>query len=125
MTVTLATAARNAAADAVVDLLDAGATSGKLIIKNAGGTKLAELVMDKPAFGAATAGVATASTISDDASADATGTAATFEAQDSDGNVVYTGSVGTSGEALNLNTTAIVAGTKVSITALTYTQPAS
>jgi hypothetical protein len=38
------------------------------------------------------------------------------------GNVIFDGTVGTSSADLNLNTTSIVIGAAVSVTALTYTQ---
>lgn len=126
MAVTLTTSARNAACDAVVDLADAGAGAAHLKIYTTGlGTLLANLTMSDPAFGAAAAGVATASAISDDTSADNSGTAAAFKIEDSNTAEVLRGSVGTSGQDINLNTTAITAGDTVSITSLTVTMPAS
>jgi hypothetical protein len=122
-TLTLSTVAKNAAVDAVVDLLDAGSPPGNLVIKNTGGTILASLALANPAFGASSGGIATAGTISDDLSADATGTAATFELRNAAGTVVITGTCGLTGEALNLNTLSIVTGTKVSVSSLTVTLP--
>lgn len=126
-------AAASAAADAVVDLVDAGAGAGKLRIYD--GTQaatadtaigaqvlLAELTMSDPAFGAASNGVATASAITADSSANATGTASWFRVVDSNNNAVFDGTVGTSGADLNLNTVSIVSGAEVSVTAFTYTQ---
>jgi len=125
--VTLSTAALNAAVNAIVDLADAGSGAGVLTIMESDDTVLAELTMDDPAFGASDAGVATASTITKDDAANATGTAAKFKIEDSDANLIYSGSVGItgSGEALELNTTAIVASSDVEITALTLTLPNS
>ena len=66
---------------------------------------------------------ATANSITDDSSADATGTAAWFRVLKSDGTtIVFDGSVGTSGCDLNLATTAIVAGADLAVTSLTITQ---
>lgn len=122
---TLSTAAKNAAIDAVVDLLDAGAAdaNGDIKIYDSTPTLLATLQCSNPAFGAAAAGVATAAAITG-AAAVATGTAATFEACDRDNTVVFEGTVGESGsgEACILNTVNIVSGEDVSITAFTYTQ---
>ena len=115
-------AARNAAANAVVDLLDVNAP-GKLVIMEADDTVLSEHALSNPAFGAAAAGVATAGAIGDDASANATGTAALFKCEDGNALEVFRGSVGVSGEALNLNSLSIVAGTTVSVSSLTYTAP--
>lgn len=128
MALTLATAVRNAAADAVVDLIDAGSTdaTGDLgIYTTAFGTLLALPLFANPAFGAAASGVATANAITDDSSADATGTAAVLRIRDRDNTNLIDGSVGTSGEDLNLNTTSITTGDVVSITSATITMPAS
>lgn len=126
MAITIPTASRNAACNAVVDLSDAGAGAAHLKIYTTGlVTLLADLTMSDPAFGAAATGVATASAISDDTSADNTGTAAEFKIEDSDAAEILRGSVGTSGQDINLNTTAITAGDTVSITSLTVTMPAS
>lgn len=134
--VQLPNASRSAAADAVVDRLDAGAAAGYLRIYD--GTQavnantavgaqvlLAELRFSDPAFGAASNGVATANAITADASANATGTATWFRALDSDSNVVFDGSVGTASADLILNATAIQSGAEVSVTAMTYTHPAA
>lgn len=65
---------------------------------------------------------ATANTITDDSSADATGTAAWFRVLKSDGTtVVFDGSVGTSGCDLNLASTSIVSGEDISVTSFTIT----
>lgn len=128
MAVTLTTGARNAACDAIVDLCDAGAGAAHLkIYTTALGTLLANLTMSDPAFGAAATGVATASTISDDTSADATGTAAEFTIEDSDTNEVFRGSVTVTGGGgdIELNTVSITSGDTVSISAFTVTVPAS
>lgn len=119
---TRSTAARNAAVDAVVDLIDVN-TPGKLVIMTAADAVLSEHAMSAAAFGAAANGIATAGAIGDDTSANATGTAALFKCEDGNALEVFRGSVGLSGEALNLNSLSIVAGTTVSVSALTYTVP--
>ncbi|HUX58634.1 MAG TPA: hypothetical protein VMV77_16810 [Bacteroidales bacterium] len=119
---TRSAAARNAAANAVVDLLDVNAP-GKLIIMTAADVVLSEHALSNPAFGAAAAGVATAGAIGDDTAANATGTAALYKVEDGNALEVWRGSVGLTGEALNLNSLSIVAGTTVSVSALTYTAP--
>ena len=125
MAVTITTGTRNAACDAVVDLVDVSAPGALKIYTTGLGTLLAILDMGNPAFGAAAAGVATANAISDDTSADNTGTAAEFKLEDGAASEVLRGSVGTVGEDINLNTTSITAGDTVSISALTVTMPAS
>jgi len=126
MAVTLTTAARNAAANAIVDLIDVGSTdaNGDLVIMTSGDAEVATLAMTNPAFGAAATGVATAAAISDDTNATG-GTAALFKFQDRDNTEVFRGSVGTSGEDLNLSSVVIGAGDTVSISSFTATMPAS
>lgn len=83
---------------------------------------LAELRFGNPAFSAAVAGVAAANAVTQDSSADATGTAAWFRALKSDGTTpVYDGTVGTSGADCNINSPAIQAGAAVSVTSMNYT----
>lgn len=69
MAVTHPTAVRNAIADLVVDGIDAGAAAGTLEFQTAGSVEVATLTFSDPAFGAAAAGVATASAITSDSSA--------------------------------------------------------
>lgn len=126
MTVTLTTTARNAACDAIVDLIEVGSTdaNGDLVIRTAGDVEVATLAFSNPAFGNSATGVATASAISDDTNATG-GTAANFIFQDRDNTEVLEGSVGTSGEDLNLSSVSIGAGDTVSVTSFTVTMPAS
>lgn len=121
---TLSTAARNAACDAIVDLCDAGAGAGKLVIRTSGDVEVATLTLSDPAFGAAATGVATASAITSDASATG-GTAAKFTLEDDSANAIITGTVGTSGAELNLSSTTIGAGATVAVSSFTVTVPAS
>jgi hypothetical protein len=83
---------------------------------------LAELTFGATAFGAASGGVATANAITQDSSANATGTATWMRVLQSNGTtVLFDGSVGTSGCNLNLNSTAIAAGAAVQVTSFTFT----
>lgn len=128
---------RNAACNGLVDLLDAGTGPGTIQIRtgtqpatpndSATGTLLGTLTLSDPAFGNASAGVATASAITGDSSADSTGTAGWFRALDSDGNAVIDGSCGTSGSGADmiLSSTSIVAGGTINISTWTVTAPAS
>jgi hypothetical protein len=89
-----------------------------------GNTLLAELTINATAFGAPASGVLTANAITQDSSADATGTATFARVFQSDGTTVEGDlNVGTSGSDLNLNTVSIIIGGPVSITSLTLTQP--
>jgi hypothetical protein len=122
-----------AALDSLVDRVDVSAP-GKIRIYSgtppadadaslSGNTLLAELAMSNPAFGAAAdsspGATATASAISNDASADATGTATFFRILDGANAVVAQGSVTATGGGGNmeLNTVSIVAAAIVSISA--------
>lgn len=140
MAIKISNAAAIAACDAIVDKVDDGSGAGTLVIYD--GTRpadpdtavtsqnvLAELTFSDPAFGAAAddapGGKATASSITADSSADATGTATWFRVFDSDDNALWDGDVGTSGSDLNLSSTSITSGDTVSITSLTFEMPES
>ena len=112
-----------ALADTVVDLLDAGVGAGVLVFQTSGDVEVATLTFTDPAFGNAASGVATANSITDDTSATG-GTTDRFDAEDSANNDVFYGSVGTSGQDINLSSVAIGAGDTVSVTSLTYAAPA-
>jgi len=135
MAIHLSTAAQNAAANAVVDLIDGG-SAGTLKIYSGSqaananttpaGTLLATVAWANPAFGNASSGVATAT---DPASvnASATGTAGCFLVEDSTGANVFDGTVTATGGGgdLTLSTTSLVSGSPVDITSFTVTMPAS
>ncbi len=121
----LTSAARNAALDPVLALINVGGAGTIKIYTSAFGTLLATLTFSATSFGAASAGVATANTITDDSSADATGTAAVFRVASGAGTTIFEGTVGTSGADINFTTVAFVTGAVISITALTMTMPAS
>jgi hypothetical protein len=137
----ISAAAAIAACNGIVDLIDGGTPPGLLRIYD--GSKpadpdvavgaqvlLAELTLSNPAFGGAVdaspGGRATASTITDDSSANATGTAAWFRVVQGGGNTgVIDGDVSATGGGgdLQLNSTAIQSGAQVSITSWTFTVP--
>lgn len=126
-------AAASAMCDALVDRIDAG---GAGTLKIYDGTRaatadtavgaqvlLATLTFSATAFGAASNGVATANAITQDSSADATSTATWFRIASGGGTTQMDGNVGTSAADLILNTTSIVSGAAVSISAGTVTVP--
>ncbi len=115
---------RNALANAVVDLIDAGASAGTLVFQTSGNTEVATLMFSDPAFGDAANGTATAAAIASDTSATG-GTIAKARAYDSDNNEVFACSVSTVGGGgdIELNNVVVVAGQEVSITSLTYSAP--
>lgn len=129
MAIAYSTTLRNSRLDAVDDAVNAGAGAGLLRIYDgarpatggAATTLLAELTFSDPAFSAASGGTLTASAITDDTSANATGTATWFRVVDSNATFVMDGDVGTSGSDLNLNTTSIQAGGTVEVTSFVLT----
>lgn len=136
MATRIPTAIQDAVANAVVDALDAGTGPGVIRIYTGAqpasantapsGTLLGTLTLSDPAFGSSSSGTATASAITGDTSADATGTAGWFRALDSDDNTVIDGSVTATGGGgdLQLDSVSIVAGGTINITAWTVTAPA-
>lgn len=130
MALAYATTLRNSRLDAINTAANAGAGAALLRIYDgtrpaSGGaatTLLAELTFTDPAFGAAGSGIITASAITQDASANATGTATWFRVVDSSATFVMDGNVGTSGSDLNMTTTSIVATQPVSCSSFVITE---
>lgn len=121
----------DAAVEAQTDLLDGGTIevrtgSAPALASDAdSGTLLAVCTFGTPAFAAPVDGVATANSITGDASANNSGTAGHFRFKQSGGTVVVQGSVtgiGGGGE-MQLSSTSIVAGIPFNISSCTYTQP--
>lgn len=131
MAITLSTAARNAACNAVVDLIDAGSGAGNLKLYNSGETDLlCEITLNDPAFGDAAAGVATldaGSGLSGTGESGVSANAVVGKFCDSDDNVVLEVDVGAtgSGAVIELDSVTIVDGATVTITSGTFTMPAS
>lgn len=121
---TLSTAGRNAACNAVVDLLDAGSGPGKLVFRTSGDVAVASLTFSDPAFGNASTGVATASAITPDTNA-AGGTITKATLQDSDANTVLTVTANTTTGEIVLTSATIAATETVACSSLTVTMPAS
>lgn len=88
-----------------------------------GNTLLAELVASAIMWGVSSNGVLTLASVTDDSSANATGTAtfARIETQSSGGVTVFDCDVGTTGTTIILNSVSIVSGGTVSITSGTMT----
>ena len=122
---TLETAARNAACDAIVDLIDGGAGAGTLVFETSGDVEVATLTFQDPAFGAAAAGVATrAGSITDDTNATG-GVVAQASFYDSNSAKILEATVATSGADINLSSLTVGAGDTVSVSTLTVTMPAT
>jgi hypothetical protein len=134
----LSDAAAKAGCDAVAALANSGSlkiyagtqpTDANTAISSQ--TLLATLTMGSTAFAASAAAgttparkaTAIANSITDDTSADASGTATWFRLLKSDNSVIMDGSVGTSGCDLNLASVNVVAGEDIAITSFTLSQP--
>lgn len=115
-------AVRNAACDAVVDLLD----DGQVLFENAASTALANCVFGSPAFGAASGGTATANAVTDDTAAVA-GTVDRVVLRNSASTDQITGCTVSEGAGLdfNLSSTVFGSGDTVSVTGITITMPAT
>lgn len=125
MTLTHSTTAKNAATDAVVDLLD-GAGS-KLVFRVGGtlgspGTAAATLTFSTPAFGASSSGTATANSITSDTNATGNASAVSKASLETSGGTIHIYcDVAASGSDINLtNGLTINAGDTVSCSSLTY-----
>jgi hypothetical protein len=131
----VAVAARNAMLDALVARMNLGSGPATLKIYSGtqpangdaaeAGTLLGTLTFSDPAAPAASSGVITFSSITEDSSADAAATATWARIEDSDGNNVFDGDVGESGNMIVLNTAVIAAGGPIRITSFTITMPSS
>ena len=123
---------RNSMLNAIRDAIDTGATGGFIRIysgtrpatSGAETTILAELICSKPSAPNASAGVLTFSAITQDTSANNTGTASWFRVLTSGGTPIFDGlttaTTGTTGD-LNLNSLGISTGIAVQISSFTIT----
>lgn len=131
MAIGLATSLRTNRVTQILNAMDAGAGAAKIRIYNGtrpatGGTAttlLAELTCSDPS-GTVTNGVFTLSAITQDSSADATGTATWFRIVDSTGAFVLDGSVSAIGGGgdLQLGTTSIIATAPVLVASFVATE---
>ena len=125
MAVTHPAAVRTGMADYVVDQLDINTPPGKVVMLTAASAVVATLTLANPAFGAASAGVATANTIAADTNA-VGGTIAKAELRQGNATPIILCSVTATGSGgdIQLNSVVISAGQQVSLTSLTYAAPA-
>lgn len=126
MTLAHSTTARDAATNAVVDLLDAAGS--QLVFRVGGtlgspGTASATLTMATPAFGASSSGTATAGAIATNTNVTGNASAVSkFSLQTSGGTIHVYGDVAASGSDINLtNGLTLASGDTVSCSSLTYT----
>jgi len=124
-TIILETATRNAACDAIVDLIDV-TSAGTLKFETAGDVEVATLTFAATAFGAAAAGVATAAAIGSDTSATG-GTIAQASFYSGTPTKVLECDVTATGGGGSIEISSLVvgAGDTVSCSSLTVTVPAS
>lgn len=130
----LSTASRNAACDAIVDLLDVGGNSTIQIRTGAqptnvadaaAGTLLGTLTPAATAFGSASTGVATAAAIASDTSADASGTAGYARILNGGGTINSDADCAQGSGTFNFDNNVIVAGGVIAISSMTVTVPIS
>lgn len=91
----------------------------------ASGTLLATFTLGSPGFDSAASGTIDLLDVPLTVAAVATGTAGWFRMATSGGSTILDGSVGTSGNQINLNTTAVTSGVNVTITSGSITFPTS
>ena len=121
----LTTAARNAAANAVVDLVDGGTgTSGDLAILD-GTSVLCAVDLGTVAFGNAATGVASMAATSPTATVTAAGTPDGFQLRNKADTVVASGDAGTASVSLVLTAATLATLDVVTLTSASVTCPAS
>lgn len=126
---TINTNARNAANDAVGNLLDGGSTnaSGARVLQTSGAVEVATLVASDPFYGASASGVKDTNAMTSDTNATG-GTVAQYSDQDRDRTEIMHGTVTASGGGgeLIMSSLSVGAGDTVEQTsASTMTMPAS
>lgn len=129
MPVTLTTAARNAACDAIVDLLDGGSgdATGDIAFSTSAPATLAVCNLAATAFGSASSGVATAGTIAQGTVSGSSNpsTIALALFRNKANTEIFRCAVGTSGSDINLSSVSVNDSDTIDVTSLTFTVPAS
>ena len=121
MSVTHHANTRNAIADAVLAEIDTGAGNATIELRDAGNTEVSTLTFSDPA-GTVGGAILTFTPPANDTSATG-GTVTKFAIISPALTECVYGSVGLSGEDINMSAVVITAGWTVSITVLTYTAP--
>lgn len=126
MAVTLTTAARNAACDAIVDLLDTGSTdpTGDIAFSTSAPATLCTNNLANPAFGSSSVGVATAGTIAQGTVATG-GTIALALFRNRANTEEFRCAVAQSASDINLTSVIVNIGDTIDVSSLTYTVPAT
>ena len=123
----LTTAARNAACNAVVDLVDVGSGTASITMFDASYVyDLVTINLPNPSFGASSAGVATASTLPLTGTGITAGTLAVYIVYDRSNAQMWGGTIGIAGSGADMivDSVSIAVGQVISITSWTHTQPA-
>ena len=130
----IGTSARNAACDAIVDLIDVGGAGTCKVFTGSPPTNVSDsdpagilgtLTFSATAFGAASTGVATAAAITS-ATAGANGDAGCFRVKSGGGTTIFQGTAGEASDApvdMLFNEKTIVSGGTIAITSFTVTVP--
>lgn len=124
MTITLSTAARNAACNAATGQVGSGAYIK--LCPSSLGTTLVNIALANPPFGSAVVGVATAQGLPLVGVAGTAGTLARYYVHDSGAIMIWQGTIGIAGSGADMivDSTSIALGQAISITSWTHTQPA-
>ena len=119
-TTVLETAARNAACDAIVDLLDA---HGNILWATALDATVAETSLSATAFGASAVGVATLADTPLDSGAAVAGTVTQAKFRTAADAVMWTNNVGTADTAIILSNNVLANDDVIRLTSYTFTVP--
>lgn len=135
MALRLGTTARNNSCNGIVDTIDQGSGAGTIkmytgaqpaaVSDNPSGTLLGTLTFSDPAFGSASTGVATASAITSDTNADASGTCQHAAIYDSDSNALADLDAAQGSGSVNFDNNVVVAGGTLAVSSMTVTVPIS
>jgi hypothetical protein len=121
MAVSHGAATRTALCDTAVDLVDGGSGAGKLKFLNSTDTVLCTITLSDPAFSAASGPSATLLGVPLTGTVTVAGTISKFWMTDSADVTVIAGTVGTSGQDINLSSTSVAVSDQIRVDAITYT----
>ena len=121
MTISHGAATRTALCNAAVDLVDGGSGAGKLKFLTSTDTVLCTITLADPAFGAASGPSALLLGVPLTGTVTVAGTIAKFYFTDSADTTVIAGSVGTSGQDINLSSVTVAVNDVIQLDSITYT----
>ena len=125
MSITHATSIRTTICDDVVLAVDAGGGAGKIRFYTASySAPLCDITLSATSFGGAVSGTATLAGGALEGTCYAGGTAAVFRFMDFAETVIFSGTVGTSGQDINFNSVTWYTNDVVRLTGLTYSSAA-